>query len=198
MPKPPRRERTPTLSALGLAALAGGATVLGAMILSGTDPDLRTAGSPPSSQSSPGRAENRPSEDADPSQAPDAPVGLTVAPAEFVPAATPGPGPESGYTTVRGPDPDGEYTTVHVTVANRTEAELDVSPSHFVLKGVGGSRHESSGAAGVAQDQISTLTLLPRQRTSGTVSAPGSFTPDTVELLEEPRGEPVREAAVRP
>lgn len=197
MPKP-HRERTFTLrGVLGLTVLAGGATALGAAILSGVGPDLRTA-SLPSSPSSPEQPENRPSEGSTPSEDPRAPVGLTVAPAEFVPAATPEPAPNDGYTTVAGPDPDGEYTTVHVTVANRTDGELDVSPSHFVLKGVSGSRHESSGAAGAAEDQISTLTLLPRQKTSGTVSAPGSFTPEAVELLDEPQGEPVHEAVVRP
>lgn len=195
MPKPPRRERTFTLrGALGLTALVGSATVLGTTVLSGVDPDLRTA-SLPSSQSSPDRSESRPGEEATTSEAPDAPVGLTVAPAEFVPAS---PEPDSRYTSVAGPDPDGEYTTVHVSVANRTDGELDVSPAHFVLEDVSGSRHESSGGAGVAEDQISTLTLLPHQRTSGTVSAPGSFTPDTVKLLDEPHGEPVREASVQP
>lgn len=195
MPKPPHRERTPTLrGALGLTALAGGITVLGATALAGIDPDLRSA-FPPSSQSSPHRPENHPSEEPAPSEAPQAPVGLTVAPAEFVPAT---PGPDGEYTPVADPDPDGEYTTVHVTVANRSDGELDVSPSHFVLKGVSGSRYESSGTAGATEDRISTLTLLPHQRTSGTVSAPGSFTPDTVVLLDEPHGEPVREASVHP
>lgn len=177
-----------------MTALAGGVTALGVAVLAGIDPDLRTA---PLLfiHSSPDRAKDRPSEEPAPSEDPHSPVGLTVAPAEFVPAS---PAPDLGYTTVAGTAPDGEYTTVHVTVANRTDGELDVSPSHFVLKGVSGSRHESAGGAGVAEDQISTLTLLPHQRTSGTVSAPGSFTPDAVELLDEPHGEPVHEATVQP
>ncbi|GHD28624.1 DUF4352 domain-containing protein [Nocardiopsis kunsanensis] len=198
MPKPTRRERaSPLKGLLGLAALVGGTTVLGAVFLSGPVPGPWSPSSP-SSRSSPDRVEDRTGEEAVPSESPDAPVGLTVAPAEFVPAATPGPGPDGGYTTVGGPDPGGEYTTVHVTVANRTDGELDVSPSHFVLKGVSGSRHESSDAAGLAEDQIGTLTLLPRQKTSGTVSAPGSFTPESLELLDRPHGDPVHEAPVRP
>lgn len=195
MPKATRQERTLTLrGVLGLTALAVGATVLGAAALSGIDPHLQTAPLP-SFQSSPERTESHPGEEAAPSDAPHTPIGLTVAPAEFTPAS---PKPSGEYTTVAGPHPDGEYTTVHVTVANRTDGELDVSPAHFVLKGVSGSRHESSGAAGAAEDQISTLTLLPHQSTSGTVSAPGSFTPDTVELLDEPHGEAVHEAPVHP
>lgn len=205
MPKP--RLRTPALGGkLGTAAFVG-AVVLGATSLASVGP---AAWPPPfpGSPEAPERAESNLGEEAVTTEVPDAPVGLTVAPAEFVPAS-PDTGPAAtqnpGYTTVATPGADrqgthgtvGDHTAVHVTVANRTDGELEVSPSHFVLVDASGDRHDSADGAGAAEDQISALTLLPRQTTSGTVSAPGSFTPASVELLEAPHGDPVHEAPVQ-
>ncbi|WP_017614462.1 hypothetical protein [Nocardiopsis salina] len=205
MPKPPRRTAAPGRT-LGLTAFAG-AVALGTVSLASiaTDPWPPPL---PGSHDTPERAESSLGEEAVPTEDPDAPVGLTVAPAEFVPA-TPDSGTDStqspGYTTVATPGAgrDGEHgqvaehTTVHVAVANRTDGELEVSPSHFVLVDASGDRHGSADGAGAAEDQISTLTLLPRQTTSGTISVPGSFTPASVELLEAPHGETVHEAPVQ-
>ncbi|MBE2999692.1 hypothetical protein IDM40_13375 [Nocardiopsis sp. HNM0947] len=202
MPKPPRRTAASLGRTLGLTAFAGavvlGAASLGSIGTGSWPPPL--PGSLPATEP----AESSIGEEAVPSEDPDAPVGLTVAPAEFVPA-TPDHRPSPGYTTVATPGADregahgtvGEHTAVHVTVANRTDGELEVSPSHFALVDASGARHDSADGAGAAEDQISTLTLLPRQATSGTVSAPGSFTPASVEMLEAPHGDTVHEAPVQ-
>ncbi|WP_017570361.1 DUF4352 domain-containing protein [Nocardiopsis halotolerans] len=76
----------------------------------------------------------------------------------------------------------GEFTSVYVTVENNGDENVDVNPLYFAIVADDGTKYDTSGGLGEAEDQIDTMTLSPGQRAEGVVTAEGAFTPASVEF----------------
>jgi len=72
------------------------------------------------------------------------------------------------------------FTCVKVTVTNQTTKQLEVNPLYFSLTDSTGIKHATADALGVAEGQIDTTTLAPKEKAVGTVCAKGKFRPKVV------------------
>lgn len=62
---------------------------------------------------------------------------------------------------------------------------MDVSPLYFAITETGGTRHETADALGADDREIDSTSLQPKERARGTVTAEGTFSPETVTFTRD-------------
>ncbi|MGK5558221.1 DUF4352 domain-containing protein, partial [Actinomadura kijaniata] len=74
---------------------------------------------------------------------------------------------------------------VKVTVTNRGDRPLTVSPLYFSITDATGKKHQGGDALGAYENRVPTTTLAPGKKATGTVCGKGAFEPRTVAMTDE-------------